>query len=116
MHLRNGLRILHQYCLPSPSGSSDTSTTSQTSIQYAIAKVLHRFDFQTMIFSDDTSPYEWWLDTAPEIPAISSPEDGYENNEAARDDLVELSRCLLWTSGNLDKEPRVTGNLTRICF
>jgi len=109
MHLRNGLRILHQYCLPSPSGSSDSSTTSQTSIQYAIAKVLHRFDFQTMIFSDDTSPYEWWLDTAPEIPAISSPEDGYENNEAARDDLVELSRCLLWTSGNLDKEPRVTG-------
>ncbi|KAL1799746.1 hypothetical protein ACET3X_000088 [Alternaria dauci] len=57
-----------------------------------------------MIFSDDTSPYEWGLNTTQEIPVMVSSEDGYKNIEAARDDLVRMSRCLLWASGNLYKE------------
>ncbi|KNG49426.1 zn2 cys6 dna-binding protein [Stemphylium lycopersici] len=94
MHLRNGLRILNQH--------GENIGQSPSEVQKAIRSVLVRFDLQAMTYSDDTSPYQWGLDRAPEIPDIPEEEEGYKSNEAARDDLVKLSRCMLWSAGNLD--------------
>jgi hypothetical protein len=111
MHLRNGLCILKQYrneAMPNHSGTPTTITVTQASIQHAVANVLLRFDLQAITFSDDTSPYEWHLNAAPKVPYIPA-EGDCSSNEAARDDLVGLSRCMLWVAGILDKEAQVAG-------
>jgi hypothetical protein len=93
MHLRNGLRILEQ--------TRREKGLRRTESQEAIGNVLVRFDLQAMTFSEDTSPYHFGLDHAPDVPSI--PEEGYTRNERARDDLVSLSRCMLWASGNFQR-------------
>jgi hypothetical protein len=88
MHLRNGLRILEQHKTEKgPRGSES---------QEAIGDLLVRFDLQAMTFSDDTSPYQFGLENPPDIPNIP---ETYTVNERARDDLVKLSRCMLWAAG-----------------
>jgi hypothetical protein len=87
MHLRNGLRILDQH----------RRQKRTKGMEEVIGNVLVRFDLQAMTFSDDTSPYHFGLGTAPGVPDI--PEEGYTGNEKARDDLVALSRCMLWAAG-----------------
>jgi hypothetical protein len=89
MHMRNGLRILDQH--------RKEKGTRGTESQEAIGNVLLRFDLQAITFSGDTSPYHFGLGDAPGVPSI--PEDGYTGNETARDDLVALSRCMLWAAG-----------------
>ncbi|KAF1947789.1 hypothetical protein EJ02DRAFT_507602 [Clathrospora elynae] len=98
MHLCNGLRILEQHkrtLLPTAAAAAVA--------QDAIGNVLFRFDLQAMTFSDHSSPYSYKLEKAPECPRIPH---RYANNSAARDDLVGLLRCLLWASGNADRDPR----------
>jgi hypothetical protein len=89
MHLRNGLRISEQH--------RTEKGLRRTEDQEAIGNVLVRFDLQAMTFSDDTSPYRSGLHHAPDVPTI--PKEGYTQNERARDDLVALSRCMLWAAG-----------------
>ncbi|CAO2647876.1 Nn.00g087980.m01.CDS01 [Neocucurbitaria sp. VM-36] len=95
MHLRNGLRILRQHkndqiMQPAASGES-------------IGSVLYRFDLQAMTFSENASPYDFTLDTPPECPQIPQ---YYANNSAARNDLVDLMRCMLWVAGVADSNPQ----------
>ncbi|KAJ4377883.1 hypothetical protein N0V83_000713 [Neocucurbitaria cava] len=101
MHLRNGLRILNQ--------NKDNLTMHSTASGETIGSVLYRFDLQAMTFSENASPYEFTLETRPECPRI--PQD-YANNSAARNDLVDLMRCMLWTAGIADGNPQVTEHPT----
>ncbi|KAF2263728.1 hypothetical protein CC78DRAFT_533736 [Lojkania enalia] len=96
MHLQNGLRILgqHKRSLPAMIG--------WTASQESIANVLFRFDLQAMTFSDNTAPYDYSFDNAPECPRIP---DVYAKNANARDDLVGLLRCMMWIAGIANIKP-----------
>ncbi|KAF2813711.1 uncharacterized protein BDZ99DRAFT_567463 [Mytilinidion resinicola] len=83
MHLRNGLRILDQH---------KHRLSHGVDFQDAIVGVLHRFDFQSMTFSDSTSPY-LYHETAPVFPVIPP---AYSSTAAARTDLVSLLRSMMW--------------------
>ncbi|ORY10403.1 hypothetical protein BCR34DRAFT_602119 [Clohesyomyces aquaticus] len=90
MHLQNGLRILNQHKANLPPHGQSTAT------QESIANVLYRFDLQAMTFSDNTSPYDYNLDTPPDCPHIP---EVYTVNADARNDLVGIIRCMMWISG-----------------
>ncbi|KAF2500255.1 hypothetical protein BU16DRAFT_578253 [Lophium mytilinum] len=89
MHLRNGLQILdqHRHRLSRGVGFQD-----------AIAGVLHRFDFQSMTFSDSTSPYIYHH-SGPPLPVIPP---AYSSTSAARTDIVELLRSMMWITNISD--------------
>lgn len=95
MHLRNGLRILHE--------SKNNRTVKHDLIRSPVAHSLYRFDLEAMTFSDNASRYDYELDLAPVCPKIR---DVYTNNENARDDLVGILRCMMWCSGVIDKYPK----------
>jgi hypothetical protein len=89
MHLRNGLRIL--------------ATESRANISRSeIANSLYRFDLEAMTFSDNASRYDYEMDVAPVCPQI---QHRYTRNDAARDDLVGIMRCMMWLSGVAEQHP-----------
>ncbi|KAF2828604.1 hypothetical protein CC86DRAFT_437976 [Ophiobolus disseminans] len=91
MHLKNGLRILEQ-----------NKPQKKNESQDVIANILYRFDLQAMTFSDDASCYHYGIEMAPACPHIP---DVYETNSAARDDLVNLLRCMMWSVGVVEQNP-----------
>jgi hypothetical protein len=95
MHLRNGLRILKQH-------RSIAGTHSDVA-QSAIANVLYRFDLQAMTFSDNASRYDYKPSLAPTCPPIQVI---YKTNNDARDDLVNLLRCMMWLAGMAEQDPQ----------
>lgn len=97
MHLRNGLRILQQH-----------SVTLRTQPAHeAIEDVLHRFDFQAMTFSENSSPYVY---DSKDIPDIDLQVGPYTNNAAARNDLVKLLRGTMWIAGVAEADQRAPQN------
>ncbi|OCK86259.1 hypothetical protein K432DRAFT_387935 [Lepidopterella palustris CBS 459.81] len=90
MHLRNGMRILAQHHRSIASYISDTTT-----LQYSIANILYRFDFQAMTFSDRSSPYIFESSNPPSCPPIPPT---YATTTTARNDLVAILRSLMWTT------------------
>jgi hypothetical protein len=95
MHLRNGLRILEQ-------NRHRIGVRADIS-QGMVANSLYRMDLEAMSFSDNASPYNYVLDMAPVCPDV---QDEYTNNDAARNDLVGILRCILWLSGVTDQNPK----------
>ena len=93
MHLRSGLRILDQQ---HRAGSLLDIGRGE------IANSLYRFDLEAMTFSDTASPYDYVLDLAPVCPKVP---DKYTKNDAARDDLVNILRSMMWLAGVADINP-----------
>jgi hypothetical protein len=96
MHLCNGLRILEQH---------KRQLTQGAGLQNEIAEVLHRFDFQSMTFSDNSCPYIF-SEKAPALPIVPA---AYLSTTAARTDLVELLRSMMWIS-NVALDLKSPGN------
>jgi hypothetical protein len=96
MHLQNGLRIVNQQRLLQLPGQPPACHPS-------ISSILYRFDLQSMAFSDNASPYEYGLDSPPECPPITG---AYTKNDAARDDLVGMWRCMMWISSIANINPQ----------
>ncbi len=96
MHMRNGLRILKQ--------NKSNLRRQITSSEESVANILYRFDLQGMTFSEQNSPYQYELDGNPGCPQIP---DVYTNNITARNDLVGLLRCMLWTTAIKCVDPTV---------
>ncbi|KAH5808853.1 hypothetical protein HBI93_237180 [Parastagonospora nodorum] len=93
MHLRSGLRILDQQ---HRAGSRLDISRGE------IANSLYRFDLEAMTFSDSSSPYDYVLDLAPVCPQVP---DKYTKNDAARDDLVNILRSMMWLAGVAELNP-----------
>ena len=89
MHLQNGLRIVNQQ-------RRALAPDQLTDDHLSIGNILYRFDLQAMTFSDNASPYQFNLDSPPELPIIQG---WYTKNDSARDDLVGIFRCMMWISG-----------------
>lgn len=100
MHLQNGLRILDEHKHKKESGAHVSLGE--------IANSLYRFDLEAMTFSDNASRYDYELDMAPMCPQI---QDRYTRNDAARDDLVGILRCMMWLSGVADCYPSATEHI-----
>ncbi|KAH8732421.1 hypothetical protein GQ44DRAFT_754950 [Phaeosphaeriaceae sp. PMI808] len=88
MHLRNGIGILEEH--------KENTNMRPNLFRNTVANVLYRFDLQAMTFSDDTSIYNYIPDKPPECPRIQGI---YTSNDVARDELVGLTRCVMWLSG-----------------
>jgi hypothetical protein len=99
MHLQNGLRILDQN---KHDGKARTNAWRNT-----IENVLYRFDLQAMTFSDNSTGYQFVIESIPDCPTIPVT---YKSNDAARDDIVRLLRCTMWISGCFEKDPQSAEN------
>jgi hypothetical protein len=99
MHLQNGLRILDQNKYDGKARSNAWRNT--------IENVLCRFDLQAMTFSDNSTGYHFVIDSVPECPHIP---DTYKSNDAARDDIVRVLRCMLWISGCYERDLQAAEN------